>query len=244
MNTNRYRASIAVALLALAGGSLMTPDDSAAQPASSKTASETTSAVEDGGDKEPAKKKLEKATFGSGCFWCTEAVFEELAGVESAVSGYSGGRIHNPTYEQVSTGLSGHAEVIQVTYDPEKISYPELLEVFWYTHDPTTLNRQGPDTGTQYRSAVFYHNDEQRREAEHYLRKLDESGAFDAPIVTEITKFDRFYPAEDDHQEFYANNPRHGYCQAVVRPKVVKFRKAFKEKLKVNDKEAKEKADR
>jgi methionine-S-sulfoxide reductase len=127
--------------------------------------------------------------------------------------------------------------VIQVTYDPSKITYPELLEVFWQTHDPTTLNRQGPDMGTQYRSAIFYHSDEQRRQAEHYLNRLDESGAFDAPIVTEITKFDTFYPAEDYHQEYYRSNPRQGYCQAIIRPKLAKFHKAFKDKLKVNDKE-------
>ena len=182
------------------------------------------------------EKKVEVATFGNGCFWCTEAVFEELKGVESAVSGYSGGRIPNPTYEQVCTGGTGHAEVIQITYDPQVITFPELLEVFWKTHDPTTLNQQGADHGTQYRSAVFYHSDEQREQAEHYLKKLDESEAFDAPIVTEITKFDKFYPAEDYHQQYFAANSRAPYCRAVVKPKLVKFRKAFKDKLKVNDK--------
>jgi methionine-S-sulfoxide reductase len=222
MTTNPYRTSIAVILLALAGGSLMTPDNANAQSAPGESASA-------GGS------KLEKATFGSGCFWCTEAVFDELAGVESAVSGYSGGRLPDPTYEQVCSGLTGHAEVIQVTYDPKKVSYSELLEVFWQTHDPTTLNRQGPDAGTQYRSAVFYHNEDQRREAEHYKRKLDELGAFNDPIVTEITKFEKFYPAEDYHQDYYVNNPRQGYCHAIVGPKVVKFRKAFKDKLKVNE---------
>jgi methionine-S-sulfoxide reductase len=186
--------------------------------------------------KQDKEKKVEVATFGSGCFWCTEAVFEELKGVESAVSGYSGGRVPNPTYEQICTGGTGHAEVIQVTYDPEVITFPELLEVFWMTHDPTTLNQQGPDHGTQYRSAVFYHTDEQRELAEKYMQRLDESGAFDAPIVTEITKFQKFYPAEDYHQEYFAANPRQPYCRAVVKPKVVKFRKAFKDKLKVNDK--------
>jgi peptide-methionine (S)-S-oxide reductase len=179
---------------------------------------------------------VEVATFGNGCFWCTEAVFEELKGVESAVSGYSGGRVPNPTYEQVCTGATGHAEVIQITYDPAVITYPELLEVFWKTHDPTTLNQQGPDHGTQYRSAVFYHNEEQRELAEKYKERLDQSGAFDAPIVTEITKFQKFYPAEDYHQEYFALNGRQPYCRAVVKPKVVKFRKAFKDKLKVNDK--------
>ena len=240
MTMNHYRTSIA--LLAVVGGFFMISEDSAGQPAARKNAS--TADQSSGKSGEP---KLEKATFGSGCFWCTEAVFEELAGVESAVSGYSGGHILNPSYEQVCTGLTGHAEVIQVTDNPEKISYAELLEVFWQTHDPTTLNRQGPDTGTQYRSAVFYHSDEQRQEAEHYKKKLDEAGAFNAPIVTEVSKFEKFYPAEDYHQEYYANNPRQGYCQMVVRPKIVKFRKAFKEKLKVNDKQEhqdREEADR
>lgn len=187
------------------------------------------------GDKQK-EKKVEVATFGNGCFWCTEAVFEELKGVESAVSGYSGGRVPNPTYEQVCTGATGHAEVIQITYDPAVITFPELLEVFWKTHDPTTLNQQGPDHGTQYRSAVFYHSDEQRELAEKYKQRLDESGAFDAPIVTEITKFQKFYPAEDYHQQYFQDNPRQPYCRAVVKPKVVKFRKAFHEKLKVNNK--------
>lgn len=182
------------------------------------------------------EKKVEVATFGNGCFWCTEAVFEELKGVESAVSGYSGGRVPNPTYEQVCTGGTGHAEVIQITYDPKVISFPELLEVFWKTHDPTTLNQQGADHGTQYRSAVFYHTDEQREQAEHYMKKLDESGAFNAPIVTEITKFDKFYPAEDYHQQYFEENGRAPYCRAVIKPKLMKFRKAFKDQLKVNDK--------
>lgn len=182
------------------------------------------------------EKKVEVATFGNGCFWCTEAVFEELKGVESAVSGYSGGLVPNPTYDQVCTGATGHAEVIQITYDPAVITFPELLEVFWKTHDPTTLNQQGLDHGTQYRSAVFYHNEEQRELAEKYKERLDESGAFDRPIVTEITKFQKFYPAEDYHQQYFEANPRQRYCRAVVKPKVVKFRKAFKDKLKVNDK--------
>lgn len=192
-----------------------------------------------GGDAASEKhkeKKMEVATFGNGCFWCTEAVFEELKGVESAVSGYSGGRVPNPTYEQVCTGGTGHAEVIQVTYDPKVITFPELLEVFWKTHDPTTLNQQGADHGTQYRSAVFYHSDEQREQAEHYLKKLDESVAFNAPIVTEITKFQKFYPAEDYHQQYFEENGRAPYCRAVIKPKLMKFRKAFKEQLKVNDK--------
>jgi peptide-methionine (S)-S-oxide reductase len=193
-------------------------------------------ADDDAANEKEKENKVEVATFGNGCFWCTEAVFEELKGVESAISGYSGGRVPNPTYEQVCTGGTGHAEVIQITFDPEVITFPELLEVFWKTHDPTTLNQQGPDHGTQYRSAVFYHSEEQRELAEKYKQRLDESGAFDAPIVTEITKFQKFYPAEDYHQEYFALNARQPYCRAVVKPKVVKFRKAFKDKLKVNDK--------
>ena len=192
--------------------------------------------VEEQSSATPQKEsKVDVATFGNGCFWCTEAVFEELKGVESAVSGYSGGRVPNPTYEQVCTGATGHAEVIQITYDPAIISFPELLEVFWQTHDPTTLNQQGPDHGTQYRSAIFYHNEEQRELAEKYKKRLDEAGAVSAPIVTEITEFQKFYPAEDYHQEYFSANPRQPYCRAVVKPKVMKFRKAFKDKLKVND---------
>jgi peptide-methionine (S)-S-oxide reductase len=179
--------------------------------------------------------ELEQATFGSGCFWCTEAVFAELKGVKSAVSGYSGGRVENPTYEQICTGRTGHAEVIQVTYDPAVISFRELLEVFWTTHDPTTLNRQGADVGTQYRSAVFYHTEEQRKEAEHFKARLNEEKAFGDPVVTEITDFEKFYPAEDKHQEYYAANPEQGYCRMVIQPKLEKFRKAFASKLKTDD---------
>lgn len=175
---------------------------------------------------------LETATFGAGCFWCTEAVFQQLKGVHSAVSGYSGGTKQNPTYEQVCAGNTGHAEVIQVSFDPKTISYAELLEVFWKTHDPTTLNRQGNDFGTQYRSAIFYHNEEQQRLAEHYKQELDAAGAFSAPIVTEITPASEFYPAEDYHQKYFDANPRQPYCAAIIRPKVDKVRKAFAEKLK------------
>jgi peptide-methionine (S)-S-oxide reductase len=185
--------------------------------------------------KKPAEApttELQTATFGSGCFWCTEAVFQQLKGVYSAVPGYSGGSVENPTYRQVCEGTTGHAEVIQVTFDPQVISYPELLEVFWKTHDPTTRNSQGPDVGTQYRSAVFYHNDQQKEQAEHYKQKLDESGAFDRPIVTEIVTFTAFYPAEMYHHDFYVNNPQHGYCRAIIGPKLEKFEKAFKDKLK------------
>jgi methionine-S-sulfoxide reductase len=176
-------------------------------------------------------KEIEVATFGSGCFWCTEAVFDQLKGVTSVESGYSGGDVLNPTYEQVCAGTTGHAEVVQVTFDPAVISFADLLTVFWQTHDPTTLNRQGHDVGTQYRSAVFYHNDEQRKIAEQYKRQLDASGTFRSPIVTEITKFSEFYPAEKYHQEYFQLNPKQRYCSLVIRPKVEKFRKEFKEML-------------
>jgi peptide methionine sulfoxide reductase msrA/msrB len=174
----------------------------------------------------------EKATFGAGCFWCVEAVFQQLEGVISVVSGYEGGRVKNPTYREVCSGLTGHAEVIQVTFDPHKISFAQLLEVFWQTHDPTTLNRQGADTGTQYRSVVFYHSEEQMRLAEHYKQELNASGAYNSPIVTEISPASTFYPAEDYHQNYFRLNPEQGYCRAVIMPKVEKFRKVFAERLK------------
>ncbi|HLG41586.1 MAG TPA: peptide-methionine (S)-S-oxide reductase MsrA [Chitinophagaceae bacterium] len=173
------------------------------------------------------------ATFANGCFWCTEAIFEQLDGVISATSGYTGGTVANPTYKQVCTGETGHAEALQIVYDPKKISFDELLEVFWETHDPTTLNRQGNDVGTQYRSGIFYHNEEQKQKAEKYKEKLDKSGAFDNPVVTEITPFTRFYTAENYHQQYFENNEgANPYCKIVIRPKVDKFRKVFKDKLK------------
>lgn len=175
----------------------------------------------------------EVATFANGCFWCTEAIFDELDGVVSAVSGYSGGHTENPDYKQVCTGQTGYAECLQITYDPKKISFDELLAVFWETHDPTTLNRQGADEGTQYRSAIFYHNQEQKEKAEKYKAELNKSGAFSNPIVTEITPFSKFYPAEDYHQQYFENNEGNNpYCRIVIRPKVDKFRKVFKDKLK------------
>ena len=177
-------------------------------------------------------QNLQTATFGSGCFWCTEAIFERLSGVVKVESGYSGGKVENPTYEEVCNGTTGHAEVTQITYDSSIISYDELLEVFWKTHDPTTLNRQGNDAGTQYRSVIFYHNQEQKVLAEKYRAELDKSGSWDNPIVTEISPFTKFYPAEDYHQDYYANNPNQGYCAFVIAPKVEKFEKVFKNKLK------------
>ena len=178
---------------------------------------------------------MDTATLGSGCFWCTEAIFQELKGVLKVTSGYSGGHVPNPTYEQVCAKTTGHAEVTQIVFNPEVISFDELLEVFWQTHDPTTPNRQGADEGPQYRSAIFYHNEEQREKAERYKKELDASGAFAAPIVTEISAFKKFYPAEDYHQNFYTNNPNYGYCSYVIRPKLDKFQKVFKDKLRRNN---------
>jgi peptide methionine sulfoxide reductase msrA/msrB len=183
-----------------------------------------------------ASDTLEKATFGSGCFWCTEAFFQRLEGVESVVSGYSGGHVKRPSYKQVCTGSTGHAEVVQITYDPKVISFEQLLEVFWRTHDPTTLNRQGPDVGTQYRSVIFFHNDPQRQLAETFKKRLNESKAFGAPIVTEISAMQEFYPAEGDHQDFYNRNPRQAYCARFIRPKLDKFKKVFRDKLKAEPK--------
>ncbi|MEM8945725.1 MAG: peptide-methionine (S)-S-oxide reductase MsrA [Planctomycetota bacterium] len=180
----------------------------------------------------PAAANLATATFGGGCFWCTEAVYQELQGVYKVTSGYSGGRKANPTYEEICTGLTGHAEVIQVEYDPQQISFVELLEVFFKTHDPTTLNRQGADVGTQYRSVVFYHDDEQKQLAEEMKQKLNTAKAFSSPVVTEISPLDKFYAAENYHQNYFALNGRQPYCRAVVAPKVDKVRKVFADKLK------------
>ena len=180
-----------------------------------------------------ALPSVEVATFANGCFWCTEAIFEELEGVIRATSGYTGGEVVNPTYKEVCGGQTGHAECLQITYDPAKISFDDLLAVFWETHDPTTLNRQGADAGTQYRSGIFYHNQEQKEKAEKYKAALDKSGAFNKPIVTEITAFTKFYPAEDYHQQYFENNENaNPYCKIVIRPKLDKFRKVFKDKLK------------
>ena len=176
--------------------------------------------------------ETELATFGSGCFWCTEAVFQQMKGVRKAESGYSGGAVPFPTYEQVCDGRTGHAEVVQVTFDPKVISYPELLEVFWRSHDPTTRDRQGNDSGPQYRSAIFTHSERQQQLAERYKQKIDAAGVFRSPVVTEITPYTVFFPATGDHQNFYASNPRQGYCRVVIGPKVEKLRKVFQDKLK------------
>ncbi len=184
-------------------------------------------------EKNKSATRYDTATFGTGCFWCTEAIFEELKGVKSAVSGYSGGFVEDPTYKAVCTGETGHTECVQIIFDPSVISYDELLEVFWQIHDPTTLNRQGADVGTQYRSAIFYHNEELKQKAEHYKSELNKSGAYNDPIVTEITEFSKFYEAENYHQEYYElNKNSNPYCSIVIRPKLEKFRTVFKEKLK------------
>lgn len=185
-------------------------------------------------DKAKTQTGLATATFGTGCFWCTEAVYHEMEGVESVVSGYSGGFIENPTYEQVCSKVTGHAECVEIKYDPKKVSYVELLEVFFRVHDPTTKDRQGNDVGPQYRSVIFYHNDEQKQLAEKAIKELNASGAYSKAIVTEVAKAEKFYVAEAYHQNYFANNPNQGYCAFVVAPKVDKFRKVFKEKLKKN----------
>lgn len=175
---------------------------------------------------------LDTATFAEGCFWCTETFFQQLKGVKKVISGYSGGSVANPTYEQVCSGTTGHAEACNIMYDPKQISYDKLLEAFWESHDPTTLNRQGNDIGTQYRSVIFYHNESQKEKAEKYKLKLNESGAFRSQIVTAIQPYENFYPAENYHQDYYENNPKQPYCQYVIKPKLEKFRKVFKDELK------------
>jgi peptide-methionine (S)-S-oxide reductase len=177
-------------------------------------------------------KNLETATLAAGCFWCVEAVFDDLLGVEDVVSGYSGGHKDNPTYQEVCSESTGHAEVVQIRFDPALISFKEILQVFFTVHDPTQLNRQGNDIGTSYRSAIFYHSDEQLRTAEEVIAEITAEQIYDRPIVTEVTAFDKFWPAENYHQEYFANNPNQPYCAAVVAPKVAKFRQKFLNKLK------------
>jgi peptide-methionine (S)-S-oxide reductase len=186
-------------------------------------------------DKEKKQMKnnnLELATFGAGCFWCVEAIFQRVDGVEKVVSGYSGGHVKNPSYKEVCNGTTGHAEVCQLSYDPDEVSYDELLEIFWQTHDPTTLNRQGNDVGTQYRSVVYYHNEKQKELAEKYKAELDEADIYNDPIVTEISEFDKMYVAENYHQNYFNENGSQPYCSFVIQPKVDKFKKVFKDKLK------------
>lgn len=178
------------------------------------------------------EKNLNTVTFGSGCFWCTEAIFENVKGVSKVVSGYAGGKVFNPTYEEVCTGSTGHAEVVQITYDSSVVSFEELLEIFWQTHDPTTLNRQGADVGTQYRSVIFYHDENQKEKAKYFKDKLNKEGIWKTPIVTEISPLTEFFIAEKYHQDYYTNNPNQGYCSFVITPKLEKFKKIFKDKLK------------
>ena len=178
------------------------------------------------------ESRLATATFAGGCFWCTEAVYAELKGVKSVTSGYIGGAVPNPTYKDVCTGQTGHAEAIEIAYDPAVVSFQQLLEVFFATHDPTTLNRQGADVGTQYRSGIFYHDEEQQRIAQEVIGKLNQARVFPGPIVTEVTKASIFYPAEDYHQDYFAKNPYQPYCQAAAAPKVAKVRKVFKDLVK------------
>ena len=181
---------------------------------------------------ETEHNKLHYTTFGAGCFWCVEAIFTQLKGVASVTSGYSGGKVVNPTYRQVSTGTTGHAEVIRIGYNPTIISFKELLEIFWKTHDPTVLNKQGNDIGTQYRSAIFYHNEEQQKLAEYYKKELDASTIFSSPILTRITPLTNYYEVEDYHKNYYERNSSQNYCQFVIAPKVKKFQQVFKKKLK------------
>ncbi len=180
----------------------------------------------------PVSAKLDTATFGAGCFWCVEAVFQRLKGVQSVASGYSGGQTDNPTYREVCSGTTGHAEVCQIMYDPQVITFTDLLQAFFSSHDPTTMNRQGNDVGTQYRSAIFYHSEEQKTLAEKAKKELNDAKAFENPIVTEIAPFTKFYKAEDYHQNYYNENGEQPYCAFVIRPKLEKFKKVFKEKLK------------
>jgi peptide-methionine (S)-S-oxide reductase len=187
--------------------------------------------------KNPTPPKTALATLGGGCFWCTEAVFLRVRGVKKVVSGYTGGTKKNPTYKDICTGLTGHAEVIQIEYDPSVVTFEQILDVFFYTHDPTTKNRQGADVGTQYRSAVFYHDQTQKETTEKVIAELNKSGDFDNPIVTTIEELKVFYPAEDYHQDYFSQNPSNPYCMAVVGPKVSKFRKRYKELLKKDGEE-------
>ncbi len=181
-----------------------------------------------------AMQNLEQATFAGGCFWCTEAVFERVSGVKDVISGYTGGSQGNPTYKDVSYGRTDHAEAVQMFFDPSVISYQELIEIFFATHDPTTLNRQGPDIGEQYRSGVFYHDEDQKQTAEKYITMLTNKRVYSDPIVTKVEPLSIFYPAEDYHQDYYQKHPDHPYIQAIAKPKVIKFKKQFKDKLKTN----------
>ena len=200
------------------------------------TGTPTLDAAESDDAKKTEDRKLAVATFAGGCFWCVEAVFEELDGVHEVVSGYEGGKIRNPTYEQVCSGTTGHAEVCRIEYDPEAVAFEKLLMVFFTTHDPTTLNRQGNDIGTQYRSAIFYHDEKQKEIAEDVIKRLEEAKAFRSEIVTQVVPTERFYAAEEYHQDYFANNPGNRYCAAVIPPKLEKLKKVFGDDLKESQK--------
>jgi peptide-methionine (S)-S-oxide reductase len=231
-----FLASIALCLADSPSPAKSTKGSAAAKAASKKPKETVTAAAptEETDDAvRPGKSAgLEQATFGSGCFWCAEAVFQRIKGVESVMPGYSGGHVKNPTYEQVCTKTTGHAEVVQITYDPSVISFKELLEVFWKSHDPTKLNKQGLDKGPQYRSVIFYHNDEQKELAEFYKKELDKEKIFSHKIVTEISPFKEFYPAEDYHVNYFNNNPDEDYCETIIGPKVNKIKRLFRDKVK------------
>lgn len=188
--------------------------------------------AEGNGKENVSQAGMEVATLAGGCFWCTEAVFDDLKGVQSVESGYTGGNAANPSYQQVCTGTTGHAEAVNITFDPKVISFKDLLQIFFTVHDPTTMNRQGADVGTQYRSAIFYHDEEQKKVAQQVIREVEATKIWDAPIVTEVTPFKTFYKAEDYHQEYFAQNPDQPYCRMVIAPKVTKFRQHYQEKLR------------
>lgn len=235
MNTSTLHIRVtAVVLLALVAGARQAEKVKQEKPKTEKAKPVTTESTE---RSELAAQKTESeeagiATFGAGCFWCVEAVYQQLEGVLSVESGYCGGTVNDPTYQQICEGNTGHAEVCQIRYDPSKITFDELLEAFWATHDPTTLNRQGNDVGTQYRSVIFYHDQLQKALAQQRKQQLDAAGAWRNPIVTEISPYAKFYKAEKYHQNYYADNPSKGYCQLVIRPKIEKFRAVFKDRLK------------
>jgi peptide-methionine (S)-S-oxide reductase len=223
-----HRATAVLAMFVSAAGVSCSPQSTE----KGTTMRQTQTPIPPAAARQTTAEGTELATFGGGCFWCVEAVFQQLQGVVSVESGYAGGTVVNPTYKQVCTGTTGHAEVCQIRFDPAKITYDELLEVFWQTHDPTTLNRQGNDVGTQYRSVIFYHNEAQRQTAEQRKQQLDAAGAWPQPIVTAIEPLTSFFKAEAYHQDYYRTNPEQGYCRAVIQPKIEKFRKVFAAKLK------------
>ena len=232
--TNRYMKPILAAFVIIASVVLVFGVQTviSGEGEGQKTESQTNSRTESKQVENENPENLETATFGGGCFWCTEAVFQQIKGVKTVESGYCGGHVKNPTYEQVCGKKTGHAEVIRIMFDPKVVDYKKLLEVHWKSHDPTTLNQQGADKGPQYRSAIFYHSEQQKEIASAYKKKLDESGAFGKPIVTEITAADTFYPAEDYHQNYFNRNPSQGYCAMLIGPKVSKIRKVFADDVK------------